>query len=437
MLGSRWRVSLARSLPFYYGWVIFAISIWASLSTRPVMALTTLSVFLVPMTEHFGWSRGMFSGAVSLGGIFAVAMSPLVGWWIDRYGSGLVVAAGGAIVGACALGLSLITHTWAFYALYVPGRMSFASPLELGPSTALSNWFIRHRAFVLAMVNVSQGVGLALMAMVAQLLIDGWGWRTAWASIGVFTLAIGVLPALLFMARRPEDMGLAPDSPSRTALGRESLQRSPGSVAETSPPRLEVNFTLREAMRTRSFWILAAFSAAGFMVQGGLGLHQGPHYIEQGMPGPQAALGVSSFALAQVPGGVVWFTLARRLPVRYLMALTGLCLGAGALGTSASASLPGAIASAASLGIGVSGLHVLLQLAWADYYGRYYLGRIRGITLPVQITGQALGPIFAGFMYDARGDYQLPFILLAVGGFMAGLMALSASPPKEPRRSPQ
>ena len=73
---------------------------------------------------------------------------------------------------------------------------------------------------------------------------------------------------------------------------------------------------------------------------------------------------------------------------------------------------------------------MLLRLTWADYYGRPYLGRIRGVTLPVQIAGQAVGPVLAGFMYDSRESYQLPFIIFAVAAFMAALLVLNATPPK-------
>ena len=61
-----WRTQMARSLPFYYGWVIVANTVSVSLSTRTVMAVAMLSVFVVPMTKELDWSRGLFSGAVSL-----------------------------------------------------------------------------------------------------------------------------------------------------------------------------------------------------------------------------------------------------------------------------------------------------------------------------------------------------------------------------------
>ena len=80
-------------------------------------------------------------------------------------------------------------------------------------------------------------------------------------------------------------------------------------------------------------------------------------------------------------------------------------------------------------GAGVGGLHTLLRLAWADYYGRIHLGAIRGITLPAQIGGQAIGPVVSGFMFDASGDYRVPFVIFAAAVALSALLVLAAVPP--------
>jgi OFA family oxalate/formate antiporter-like MFS transporter len=426
------RTRLARRLPFYYGWVVFAIACGANFTSRPLMSVAVLSVFVVPMTEGLGWSRGLFAGAVSLGGLCAVALSPVVGRWIDRYGSGMTIGLSTAVAGLCGLGLAVIKHVWAFYALYVPGRMVFASPLELATTTAISNWFIRRRALALALFGVTQGVGLAAMPMVAQLLITGWGWRSAWTTLACYTLAVGIVPALVLTARRPEDMGLEADAGAvRPPLSTTSSVTPPAPASPAHDVRInpETNFTLHQALRTRAFWVLSAFSAAGFMVQAGVSLHQVSHYIRQGLPGPQAAIMASVFALAQVPAGLAWSALTRRLSIRVLLALSGLSVALGAAGTAVSATLPSGVVSASFLGIGVGGLHLLLRLAWADYYGRQHLGTIRGVTLPVQIGGQALGPVSAGMAFDAIGSYDGVFLAFASAVTLASFLVLTAVPP--------
>jgi len=442
---SSFRRRLARSLPFYYGWVIAADTVSVSLTARTVMTVATLSIFLVPMTEELGWSRGLFSGAVSLGGLCAVAISPLVGVWIDRYGTGVLLAGSSLVTGLLAMGLALISAPWAFYSLYIPGRMIFTGPMELGLPTAISNWFVRRRPLGLAVDAVAKGVGLAIIPLAVQLIIGEWGWRTAWTSLGILSLAVGVFPSLVLMARRPEDMGLEVDplpvkTPKKEAheeAHEEAAGELPDMAADANPEVTpEANFTVGQALRTRAFWLLATFAATGFMAQGGVSLHQVAHYINQGIPGPLAALSAGAYAVAQIAGGLFWAFMGRRVPLRFLLSSAALVVGVAVISTIASSTLPAMLASAAMVGFGVGGLHLLIRLAWADYYGRQHLGSIRGLTLSAQIGGQALGPVLAGFLFDATNSYRVPFLVFALAVWAGGLLVLAAVPPQIPAAAP-
>ena len=427
--GSSMRARLAGRLPVYYGWVVFALANLPSFGARPVASVAVLSVFLVPMTEEFGWSRGLFSGAVSLGAVCGVVMSPFAGRFIDRYGSGVTLAGCSAIVGVCAMLLALVSQVWTFYAIYVPGRAVFSSPLELGTTTAISNWFIRRRPMALAWFGAVQGVGLGLLPLAAAMLIDAFEWRSAWVALGVFTIATGILPPLLLMARRPEDMGLEAD-PTRQAQRLEEQAAQP----TTSPGRAtalwrDTDYTVREALRTPAFWILALFSMVGFMAQAGVSLHQAAHYVDAGVSHGQAALVATSFALGQIPGGMVWSAVGRRIPVRLMLAVSAMWVAAGVLGIGFTERLVWGILLGFLFGAGVGGLHTLLRLAWADYYGRLHLGAIRGLTLPAQIGGQAIGPVVSGFMFDASGGYLFPFAIFGAAVGVSALLVLAAVPP--------
>ena len=428
------RTGWAQRLPFYYGWVVFAVVVSTSFTSRPLMSVAVLSVFVVPMTEAFGWSRGLFAGAVSLGGVCAVFISPFVGRWVDRYGTGVMIGATSAVAGLCAIGLSIVRQAWGFYALYIPGRMVFASPLELATSTALSNWFMRRRAWVMALLGVSQGLGLAAMPLVAQWLISVSNWQVAWASLGLYTLAAGVLPALLFMVRRPEDMGLELDPAPKSGASTEAA--IPSGKPERRMPS-EAQFTLEQALQTRAFWVLAGFSAVGFMAQAGVSLHHVSHYIHMGLPGPSAAMMASVFAFAQVPTGFLWSGITRHISIRVALALAGLFVAMGAAGTAFSASVWRGVIAASLLGTGVGGLHLLLRLAWVEYYGRRHLGTIRGVTLPVQIGGQAVGPVMAGTVFDYTHSYMGAFLFFATVVAIGSLLILTAVPPEAESRLPE
>ena len=427
--GAEVRSRLAGRLPVYYGWVVFALASLPSFGARPVASVAVLSVFVIPMTEEFGWSRVLFSGAVSLGAVFGLLMSPYAGQLIDRYGSGMILAGCSAVVGVCALGIALVSQAWSFYVIYVPGRAVFSSPLELGTTTAISNWFIRRRPKALAWFGAVQGVGLGLLPLAAALLIDGAGWRSAWVSLGVFTLATGVLPPLLLMARRPEDMGLEPDP----AEGQEQTRTNDTALSQPahSSAWSDTDYTVQEALRTPAFWILAFFSMVGFMAQAGVSLHQTAHYVDAGVSHGHAALVATAFALGQIPGGMFWSLMGRKLPVRMMMAISATWVTGGVIGIGFTQELGWGITYGFLFGAGVGSLHTLLRLAWADYYGRYHLGAIRGLTLPAQIGGQAIGPVVSGFMFDATGGYRGPFVIMGAAVGLSALLVLAAVPPKK------
>ena len=147
-------------------------------------------------------------------------------------------------------------------------------------------------------------------------------------------------------------------------------------------------------------------------------------------------MSASTFALAQMPASLFWAALARRMSIRLLMMGAAFVVALAAAGTVISDWLLPEIISAAGVGFGVGGLHLLIRLVWADYYGRQNLGTIRGLTMSVQVGGQALGPVIARFMFDYFDSYRIPFTFFAVAVFMAGIMALAAKPPQAPTPSP-
>ena len=186
---------------------------------------------------------------------------------------------------------------------------------------------------------------------------------------------------------------------------------------------------MRDALRTPAFWILAFFSMVGFMAQAGVSLHQTAHYVDAGVSHGQAALVATSFALGQIPGGMVWSLAGRRMPVRVMLAVSAMWVTGGVFGIALTHQLVWGILYGFLFGAGVGGLHTLLRLAWADYYGRLHLGAIRGLTLPAQIGGQAIGPVVSGFMFDASGGYFFPFVIFGAAVGVSALLVLAAIPP--------
>ena len=393
-------------------------------------AFALLALFL---TLEFDWSRSEISGAVSLGGLLAAIVSPAVGSLIDRVGGRAVLTVSTLLMALTVASLAWTqTLVW-FYLAFTFGRMLFASPFELGTSGAVANWFVRRRALAMSWLTVAIGLSLAAMPMLAQLSIDAQGWRAAWITIALVVLVVGVLPNGLLMVRRPEDVGLRTDGDVASSGFSPSDPR--GSMLGA-----ERRFTRVMALRTPAFWLLMLYTALIFPVQAGISLHQAPHLIQRGIDPTIAAGIVATFAVAAAASSLAFGWIGGRWPVRFGLSLARpwqkvlKCGGVTSVGAALMLAISGATEgylAALLFGSGIGGVLTLVPVAFAEYFGRLSYGTVRGIALPVQVVGQAVGPILAGILYDLDGSYVTSlytFVVLAAG---AAVLPLFTRPPRQ------
>jgi OFA family oxalate/formate antiporter-like MFS transporter len=401
--------ALAARLPIHYGWIVLACLCCAGFA-RQGPAVATLSIFVEPLTREFGWSRAALSGAVSLGGVLAALIAPLIGPVLDRHGSRLVLCLAVLVNGAALIALSFTPSLLVFYVLFCIARMNWAVPFDLGIYGALNNWFVERRAFAASAATMAQMAGLVAMPLIAQFAIQHEGWRSGWLALGIVTLLVGFVPTWLFLVRRPEDMGLTPGL---------------APVAEAEP-----RFTRRQAVGAPAFWLLLLYTVLVYPVQAGVSLHQAPHLVERGIDATTAAIVVSSFSFMSGMGTLACGFLPRRVPVRFPLALVGALLALGALLMARIASPTDGYLAAAVFGVGIGGVLTLLPVAWADYFGRANYGAIRGLALSAQVLAQAAGPLFSGALRDFTGDYQLSLHCFAVLSALSVIAALAARAPR-------
>ncbi|MBO0742799.1 MAG: MFS transporter, partial [Hyphomicrobiaceae bacterium] len=431
---------LIARLPFFYGWIILACACCAGFA-RQGPAVATLSIFVEPMTSSFGWSRTALSGAVSLGGIMAAMVSPLIGPVLDRQGARVMLCAAVLLTGFSTMLLSLIQSLLAFYVLFCIGRMNFAGPFDIGIYGALNSWFVQRRALATSIANLSQMAGLVALPLVAHWAIERDGWRGGWLAVGACVLLVGFVPAWLFLVRRPEDVGLMPDGhPVHAApFAGSPAPTAPVQGIPATPPiaAAEPAFSRGQALRTPTFWLLSLYTAAVYPVQAGVSLHQAPHLIERGLSPTIAATVVSTFSLTSALAVLGFAVFARRIGIRTSLALAGACLGASAVLMLAIATPIEGFIAACCFGAGIGGVLTVLPLAWADYFGRASFGAIRGAALTVQVTAQAAGPLLSGLLRDAYGTYLASLTCFAALSVLGVAAALLVHPPRPPPRQTQ
>ena len=412
---------LINRLPFFYGWtILFAAG--SSMVVRNATASLTLAVFIFPMSEDLGWSRTLIAGAASLGGLVATVASPLVGWALDRYGARVILTVSVLILGLSTVSLAWATVPVAFYLAYGLGRVIFSSPLNIGPSVVVSRWFVRRRGRATGILFLSHSLGMITFPLIAGLVIKYRGWEDAWAVLGVLVWILALGPGSMLVRQSPESVGLLPDGdpPQQTDEGKEAA-----AAAE------EPNWTLREAARTPTLWLLAMATGSLFLLQSGTNIHQGAYFLDQGLGVGISAASLSLNAVFTGVGSIFWGWLVDRVPVRFTYAGVALMMAVALVLFPMADTTAEALVVASIFGTAVGGILVVPVVAYANYFGRRSLSAIRGVTEPFVSLGQAIGALFSGIIYDVTGSYKDAFLILAILGLATIAMLLAT---REPRR---
>ena len=418
---------LQRILPIYYGWVVVGAS-GTAVFARMATAITTLTVFIYPMSQELGWSRTLIAGAVSAGALSSMVLSPAIGWAIDRFGSRPVLVAGVLTVGASMTSLAWATIPATFYLAYAAGRVVFHTAAPIGASTVVSRWFIRMRGRAIGVIFFCGAVGGVVFTMLAAVVINNFGVGAAWISLGVICLAVALLPNLLLVVERPEDLGLSPDGdPDKAGMAASAPAAPQGTVHRVAMD--SDSWTVRETVRTLSFWVLVLMGFATFFVHAGVNVHIAAYLRDEGLSLTNAATVVTASWVVSAAGSVGWGWLMERLPARIMYSFMLAMLSMAVLLLFLASSIAGAFAAAVLIGMVAAGGNIIPAVVYADYFGRASLGKIRGMGEIGVLVGQSTGPLLAGVVFDLKGSYTLIFLVFAATAAAGSLLVLAARRP--------
>jgi MFS family permease len=419
---------------FFYGWYIVAVGFLSHLACAFHMS-STLSVFLKPLTEDLAVSRGLFSLLRSGEILIGAAMAPLVGPLVDRYGGRWLMAGGALVAGAGFILLSQVSSYWQFLAL----RWTFITiggvfMCHMVVSVTVSRWFVRRRGRAIAIASLGQGVSKVLIPVVTATLFVWAGWRGTWSIFGIMTLVLIVIPALIFMRRSPEDMGLRPDGDAPDGVNAGVTAAHQG-IAQAAIHTDEILWTWREVLRTRTFWIVCVIYGMANVGIAGLNLHVFAYVTDIGFSPWVGAAVLSIIASTQLGSTLVWGFLSERMQVRYSSMLMFLIQAAGLALAIASREAAFLYLGFLLYGVGLGGGWVLQELVWANYFGRLSLGMVRGLGILVTHAFGAAGAPFFGYLHDATGSYDSSFIAFVVALALSAVLSLMTRAPRKTLRA--
>ena len=422
-----------RRRAIFYGWRIVLLGYLLNMFTAGASS-SGFSIFVKPMGDDLGWNRSSIIAATTLGMIAAAVFGHLIGTQLDKkHGPRVITTFGMFVIGLTLIGVGQVREVWQFLALFfVAGAFGMYSYPALITPTIVSKWFVRRRGMAISFASMGLPSSGMMIAPYVNFLISRVGWRTAWSVLGLTTWALTVPWCFMFMRRRPEDIGLRPDGdPEPGSLG-------PDETPSDRSIRDEYPWTMRQAVRTRSFWLILTSSSLGMMAFLAVLLNLFAFLTDpsKGFSDSQAIIGFTVFSAFSLFGKLPWAFIADKIEIRYTTAFTYAVPGLAMFLLINANSFWMLILWAAIYGTGISGISPLPALVWGDYFGREFLGSIRGVTSPVAFLSQAAAPLFAAVMFDVTGGYTVSFSIFLGLFLFAAILMLFARRPPSPSLSP-
>src|SRR5688572_2964635 len=355
------------------------------------------SVILVALLAEFGWSRSVLAGAFSVFTLVHGGVNPLVGALCARFRPLRVMAFGGAAMGVALVADSFIaTPVHLYLGFGVLTAVAVSAGGWIPALVHVQREYQDRLGLSIGIVSAGVGVGMVLVVPLAQVLIDAYGWRTAFRGLGLLAV-IWIVPSSIWLMRQPQIRGQSPIKQN---------QKNPGSVPTT----------LRQASRTQPFWLLVAAFFFGNACSQTLHVHQVAYLVDHGLSAIAAASVVSVVGLASIFAKTGGGWLSDRVE-RELVYVAGIAIMVASafvlLALGASPTRWGAYGYALLLGVGYSVTASLTPAMVSDRFSGRHFGAIVGIGLLGAAVGSALGPWMAGRLYDTTGSYTLAFMLAA------------------------
>lgn len=402
---------------FYGWWVALTGAAGLFLGVTPIVVFS-FGVFLGPITQDFHAGRGEVSFAYTLFSLIQAIAVPFAGALMDRFGARRVILPS-LVLGSIVLLLAPFgsNSLFAFYAVFgvlgllVPG----AGPVAFAKVT--SQWFDRRRGLALGVMMLGLGLGAFVMPSVAHVLIARFGWRLAYAVVGAGILVVSAPLVGKFLKESPESLGLVVDG------GFSSEAGAPSELKNTAP-----GLSWREALRTRTFWLLlTSFALVSASAQACF-THMTAIFVDRGSNAQLAALASSLLGGGLLIGRTGSGYLLDRFfaPRVATLIFTGAACGIALLRVVSS---PGpAFGAAFLIGLALGAEGDVMPFLTSRYFGLRSFGEICGIIFAGFSLSGGLGPYLMGAAFDAHHSYALPLNLFCVAALVAAALMWVAGP---------
>jgi len=329
------------------------------------------------------------------------------------------------------MSMYFINSIWMFYLLYA-GLLSVGYNAGFGHASlaAIANWFIKKRTRAISVYTIGAGLGGAVVVPMLAWLVANYGWRMAAVVVGLLMWAI-CIPLGMTFRHRPEQYGYLPDGAKEVpdASGPLPEKKGHGQEELQSTRFGEVDFTLREAMKAPSFWLLGLSNALRSIGQNAVVVHQIAYLTDVGISEQMAAAALGLLTLTSVPARLIFGWLGDRYSKRHLLMFTYILSAIGVLVLAYTSNMSQVYVFLVIYAIGYGGAIPIMMSIRGEYFGRKNFATIRGFMDIFQMLGTVIGPVFAGYVYDVSGSYYWAFLSFVVTYLLGAAVVLLAKRP--------
>ena len=408
---------------FYGWWIVLATFVLAAVSAG--LYAYGISTLFIPLKEDLSDGRsGPLSLGIGVAPMVGAMIAPFQGYLVDRYGPrpvmyvGILFSAGGFILASTAQSLGVFV---VYYLLIGVGMITaYSGP----PFAAIGNWFIRRRGIAFGLAVAGMGVS-SVMVFPVKLLLDAYGWRGTMLSIGIILLVVSY-PLAALMRHRPEHYGLRPDG--------DPPEQDHDVAGEPQAFNVDEDFTVREAMSSRSFWLIALGSGLRMVVTVATVIHFVQAMVSKGFSFETSTMLLGFFGLMTIPGRLIAGVLADRVNKRVLTAALMSMLGIAMLGLRWASSVETVVPPLLLFATALGGLMSSVYALQGEYFGRRSFATLVGVSALFNGAGVMIGTALAGFVFDRSESYNTVFLIFAVCAGAAVVSILLARRPVRKRR---
>jgi MFS family permease len=419
----------------YFGWwTLLVTSIWTGLGFSYYSF--GISVLFKPICDDLGLNRATASLATGIGGMEGGIEAPITGWLSDKYGPRWVIITGIVLMGTGLVLMNFINSLWSYILVWgILIGLSNNLAFTLANDKFITNWFVRKRGLAFAIRFMFMAGGGVVLIPIVSWLVATQGWRMTNVIWGIIIFAALPLTWYFVKPKRPEYYGLLPDGTVIEAELGEDASRMIDRGIKYAAEVQEVEFTLRQTLRTTSYWLLATGYAAGAMAQLAVNVHLIPFLTDMGIGATAAGGMMAMMIFFQIPARFLSGLICDRLRIdrwRFLLAGAILLEAIGIIIIILNQSIAMLYVFLILFGFGSGAVLVVRIMIEGRYFGRKAFASIHGCTNLLNAPIGLVAPIFAGWIYDASGNYIIAFLVLAVITTVGAFLTLFIRPPKPP-----